>query len=156
MRYKLKQTYYGSPKEGTIVVLKNTIKDEMPYYEGKGYSYSTDEVENYPHLWEKLEDEYPTYGCVEAKDLHYTTEFMILQKLIALRDIWWIKDGWQPDFDNSNQDRYCVYLYQRGKWEISIINAPELFVFKDEATAEKFLEQNREYLEQLKSIYYGL
>jgi hypothetical protein len=57
MRYKLKQTYYGSPKVGTIVELTETVRDNMPYYEGNGYSYTTDEVENYPHLWEKLENE---------------------------------------------------------------------------------------------------
>jgi len=56
MRYRLKQTYWGSPKEGTIVELKYTKKESMPYYEGGGYSVTQDEVENYPHLWERLED----------------------------------------------------------------------------------------------------
>jgi len=58
MRYKLKQTYYGSPKEGTIVEQTKTFKDEMLYYVGDtGKVCTQDEVENYPHLWEKLENE---------------------------------------------------------------------------------------------------
>jgi hypothetical protein len=162
MRYKLKQTYFGSPQVGTIVERKETVRDNMPYYECNGRSYTTDEVENYSHLWEKLEDEYPTFEDADNIKLHhslpvpYLNETHTLLKLLHLRDMWWAKDNWKPNWQDEVQDKYSIYLRSKS-WAIGIFNtAPELFSFKDEATAEKFLEQNREYLEQLKTLYNGI
>jgi hypothetical protein len=155
MRYKLLQQYPTCNEAiGTKVKLKYTTNYNMPYYEGNGYSYTTDEVENFPHLWERLEDEYPTYGeAIHGCKNRYDIE--VLETLLHLRDMWWEKDNWKPDWESTRSGVY-VFLIEN-KWEtVNLLNAGELFTFKDKATAEKFLEQNREYLEQLKPLFNGL
>jgi len=155
MRYKLKQTYYGSPEEGTIVELTETVRDNMPYYECNGRSFTTDEVENYPHLWEKLEDEYPTINQTDWTDQKYLFVISQLTILLKLRDMWWAKDNWKPDWMNREL-KWHVYFHENKLIIDSWYKSQRLFIFKDKATAEKFLEQNRDYLEQLKPLYNGL
>jgi hypothetical protein len=52
--------------------------------------------------------------------------------------------------------KWHVYFHENKLIIDSWYKSQRLFIFKDEATAEKFLEQNKEYLEQLNPLYNGL
>lgn len=77
---------------------------------------------------------------------------LALCQLIQLRDCY--NDGWKPDWDNSSEYKYCIFLLH-GCWDITLnTTASHIFAFKTQELRDKFLENFKDLLEKVKPLFY--
>ena len=63
-----------------------------------------------------------------------------------LRDVW--REGWLPDWNDVRQNKYAIISFE-DKYEITELNFSSRFLaFQDEKTANEFLTNFRELIEQ--------
>lgn len=75
---------------------------------------------------------------------------LALAQLSQLRDVY--RDGWEPDWATRFTEKYCIY-FQSGKLVIFESYFNEFFLsFQDRKTAELFLENFRDLIEQAKPL----
>jgi hypothetical protein len=61
-------------------------------------------------------------------------------------------DGWKPDWENSSYSKSAIYYHENILKTSSLINTQCFLSFKDNKTAELFLENFRELIEQAKPL----
>ena len=67
-------------------------------------------------------------------------------QLHQLRDVW--REGWLPDWNDGRQNKYAIISFE-DKYEITELNFSSRFLaFQDEKTANEFLTNFRELIEQ--------
>ena len=77
---------------------------------------------------------------------HDTQKHIALMKLHLLRDEY--RNGWKPDWKNGNQGKYVIESSE-GKYYVDNYNHISSFLaFQDEKTANEFLTNFRELIEQ--------
>ena len=94
------------------------------------------------------EEEYKGYPSQELADASEA-----LRRLLFLRDYY--NEGWQPDWKDKKQRGVSVTLDCDNNfmvWGILKETEPYKFIFKNDETAEKFLEEQKELLEIAKPL----
>ena len=89
-------------------------------------------------------------SCLPNKSIGESSEIwdkhVALFQLEQLRDRW--RQGWESDWNNGNQTKYCVCYYQ-GKFKISVVYETRRFLsFPTYEMAEEFLKCFRDLIEQ--------
>jgi hypothetical protein len=132
-------------------------------------------LENYPELdksqlpliWEDVEDKFYGFvplrynGKVEKNDVHnsYYLNFVTkeqaqaaiaLAKLSRLREIY--RQGWKPDWSVESQRKYCIKFYEDRLLTGTYSSSNAFLSFQDSYTAELFLENFRDLIEQAKPL----
>lgn len=77
-------------------------------------------------------------------------EVLALIQLITLRDIY--NDGWEPDWDNHDETKYCIY-----GWSSTITIGPFvsehcILAFKTEELRDEFLRNFKDLIEKAKNL----
>jgi hypothetical protein len=80
-------------------------------------------------------------------------ESMMLQSMLQLfhlRDVY--RQGWEPDWGNESQKKWCIRLYQ-GALDIEGYSSTSYFLsFQSKEIAKQFLENFREIIEKAKPL----
>jgi hypothetical protein len=124
-----------------------------------------------PKTWEEFCDNYPVKGseamigcdariinCIgiegkrsyKFKDIIPSKQsaeaHLAMMQLEQLRDCWW--NGWEPDWNDDQQPKYCVAYYYR-EFQIRALYEVRYFLsFPTREMAEEFLECFRDLIEQ--------
>lgn len=145
-------------------------------YEGTNEELKKFALENYPELdkkplpksWGELENKNGFYGNPagnviksnpkhEANHCHYDYETqeqalasIALAKLSRLREVY--RNGWKPDWNNDEYAKYCLYFEESNIKIESYYYASYFLSFQDRKTAELFLENFKNLIEQAKPL----
>lgn len=149
--YTLKGIYLGC--KGTPTLSTKPYKVEFEGFEQK------EPVPTFEEAWEEAESIYKPkseydkeeYGGYPTQELADASE--ALRRLLFLRDYY--NDGWQPNKKDKEQRGVSVTLDCDNNfmvWGILKETEPYKFIFKNDETAEKFLEEQRELLEIAKPL----
>jgi len=128
------------------------------------------EIKKLPKTWEELGAidgffvgtsskiyEAPSFGDskseVTDKNIFKTKEqaraSLALAQLSQLRDVY--RDGWVPDWSSLHL-KYCIYFTNKTANVNRMCNSNEFISFQDRETAELFLENFRDLIEQAKPL----
>ena len=149
--YTLKGIYLGC--KGTPTLSTKPYKVEFEGFEQKAPAPTFEEAwEKTMRLYEPKseynKEEYKGYPSQELADASEA-----LRRLLFLRDYY--NDGWQPNKKDKEQRGVSVTLDCDNNfmvWEILKETEPYKFIFKNDETAEKFLEEQKELLEIAKPL----
>ena len=149
--YTLKGIYLGC--NGTPTLSTKPYEIEFQGFEQKAptptYEEAWEEAESiYEPKSEYDKEEYKGYPSQELADASEA-----LRRLLFLRDYY--NDGWQPNKKDKEQRGVSVTLDCDNNfmvWGILKETEPYKFIFKNDETAEKFLEEQRELLEIAKPL----
>ena len=123
----------GFEQKAPVPTFEEAWKKTMRLYEPKS-EYNKEEYKGYP-----------------SQELADASE--ALRRLLFLRDYY--NDGWKPDKKDKEQRGVSVTLDCDNNfmvWGILKETEPYKFIFKNDETAEKFLEEQRELLEIAKPL----
>lgn len=150
--YTLKGIYLGC--KGTPTLSTKPYKIEFQGFEQKAPAPTFEEAWNNSHNskeifyssnCDKVCSGYPTQELADASEA--------LRRLLFLRDYY--NEGWKPNKKDKEQRGVSVTLDCDNNfmvWGILKETEPYKFIFKNDETAEKFLEEQRELLEIAKPL----
>lgn len=152
-----------------------TLKKAKEWYNKGGelreialQAFNEQELNSLPKSWEEFCEEFPIkngecwigsqdtiYSATITQDRKYKNwisskrsaeAHLALIQLEQLRGCW--RQGWEPDWNNGNQTKYCISYY-REKFKISILCETRCFLsFPTMKMAEEFLKCFRDLIEQ--------
>lgn len=77
-------------------------------------------------------------------------EVLALIQLITLRDIY--NDGWEPDWDNHDETKYCIYGWSN-IIDIDIFSSDHaILAFKTEELRDEFFKNFKDLIEKAKNL----
>lgn len=75
-----------------------------------------------------------------------------LCKLLICRNAWWTQLGWKPDWENDDNDKYCI-SNNGGDIDTFVFNASNrILAFPNLETAKQFREAFKELIEEAKEL----
>lgn len=97
-----------------------------------------------PKSWKEYKD--------NTTKISYDYEYPldILQRLLILRSVY--RNGWKPDW-NKHNIKYCISFYTNNVDISTRVETQELFSFQSKEIRDKFYENFKNELEQLKELY---
>lgn len=142
-------------------------------YEGTNEELKQFALENYPELgkkplpksWEELEDKKGWFvnglgGLVKSVNERFShVDFetkeqalasIALAKLSRLREVY--RDGWKPDWSDDKASKFCITPKLSGIDVNMYFNTGFFLSFQDRKTAELFLENFKDLIEQAKPL----
>lgn len=75
-------------------------------------------------------------------------EILAVTQLVELRDAWNKIDGFEVDWENDNQEKYCIFREENKIETDYSFNVTHLLYFGSPVTRDKFLEQFRDLIDQ--------
>lgn len=132
----------------TLVIFADGIEDDgyytnfCLYDDGKWAEIIKDEL---PKSWEEYINQ--TAWVRNA----YAGTLSLLEHLLMLRDVY--RNGWKPDWNNEYEDKFILYFYKNKLKTCTLNVSKELFSFQSKEIRDKFYENFKNELEQLKELY---
>ena len=72
-------------------------------------------------------------------------------QLLLLRDIY--RQGWKPDWNDGNQDKFCIFLDKERLKTTNNLYFTEIFTFQDAQTRDLFLDNFKPLLQEHYKLY---
>lgn len=137
--------------ENGKIVLKES-KKELPdtWEECCGLLNKGEYINNCSQIHTTLLDRLLTCDYKNRLPVGLGKPMLALSQLLICREVY--RDGWKPDWNDDNIEKYCITSYPDG-FHIDIHRTEaHIFVFKSEKMAKLFLGNFRTLLEQIKGI----
>lgn len=99
-------------------------------------------------IWEERRDPLVDANLLPNKE--YAEAMLALCQLIQLRDYY--NEGWQPDWTDRTQSKYCIIIYNNGTDFHTSCYISHILAFKTEKIRNEFLSNFKDIIEKAKIL----